>query len=188
MLYLVSGVLLFSLAHLVPAYPVMRNAVVQRLGENVYKGVLSLFLVGTIVLMVFGWRSMEREFLFVPPGWVHALNVVLMLLACVLFLSPYLSNNLCRLLRHPQLTGLLFWGVGHVLATGQTRSLLLFGGLALWALFEMWLIGRRDGAWIRPERVSMIEDLRLMLAGLGLFALFAVTHVRLFGVSPIPAW
>ena len=48
----------------------------------------------------------------------------------MLLLAPYSHNNFKRLLRHPQLTGVLLWGVGHLFANGENRSLLLFGGMA----------------------------------------------------------
>ena len=102
-------------------------------------------------------------------------------------MAPYLQNNLKRMIRHPQLTGMLLWGVGHVLATGQVRSLVLFGGLGVWALIEMILINRRNGAWTRPDSVPWVNALRLVLAGLGFFAVFMFTHVELFGVSPVPS-
>ena len=45
-----------------------------------------------------------------------------------------IPNNVKRLLRHPQLTGVALWGIGHLLANGESRSIILFGGLGAWAI------------------------------------------------------
>jgi uncharacterized membrane protein len=107
-----------------------------------------------------------------------------MLIAFVLFFAPYPPNNIKRLLRHPQLTGVLCWGVGHLLANGEGRSIVLFGGLALWALLEMVLINRRDGAWQKPQPAPRKNDIILAAAGLGAYVIFAMAHQWLFGFSP----
>ena len=91
-----------------------------------------------------------------------------------------------RLIRHPQLTGVLAWGLGHLFSNGEARSLILFGGLALWAGLQMILLNRRDGAWQKPERVPVGSDLKLLLTGAGFFAIFMYTHEWLFGVGPVP--
>jgi len=64
-----------------------------------------------------------------------------------------------QFIRHPQLTGLLLWSVAHLLANGEQRSLVLFGGLGIWALLEMVLISRRDGEWVKEEAPPMSRDL-----------------------------
>ena len=71
----------------------------------------------------------------------------------ILFFAAYPPTNVKRLLRHPQLTGVALWGVGHLLANGESRSIVLFGGLTLWAIAEIVVINRRDGARDKPAPV-----------------------------------
>jgi uncharacterized membrane protein len=113
--------------------------------------------------------------------------LVTMLGTSVSFFAPYMANNLSRLLRHPQLTGVILFGVGHLAAVGNWRSLVLFGGFTLWAVLEILVINRREGAWERPEPTTRKDDLKLLLTGLGFFLIFMYTHEGLFGVSPLPS-
>ncbi len=78
------------------------------------------------------------------------------------------------------------WGIGHLFANGESRSVVLFGGLAAWAIIEIFLINRRNDEWQKPQSAPVKADLRLLLTGLGFFAIFLFTHLRLFGVSPLP--
>ncbi len=189
MTYLIAGVLLWSTVHLAPAVPFgIRARLDKAMGTMAYKGLFALLIIGSVVLMVAGWKTAPREMLFMPPAWGSGFNLVCMLAASILFPGPYIKSNVHRFVRHPQLTGLVLWGIGHVLATGQTRSVILFGGLAAWALIEMLFINRRDGARERPARVGAKADFQLLMAGVLLFVVLMYTHGWLFGVSLGPAW
>ncbi|MCJ7815267.1 MAG: NnrU family protein, partial [Xanthomonadales bacterium] len=76
------------------------------------------------------------------------------------------------------------WGMGHLLANGENRSIVLFAGLAIWAVIEIPLLNRRDGAWIKPDPVPAKKDLILVVAGLVVYVIVAVSHQWLFGFSP----
>ena len=80
--------------------------------------------------------------------------------------------------------GVLVWGLGHLFANGEGRSIVLFGGLALWALVEMVLINRRDGAWLKPDPAPRKNDLVLAAGGFGAYVIVAMSHQWLFGFSP----
>jgi uncharacterized membrane protein len=71
-----------------------------------------------------------------------------------------------------------------LLANGETRSVVLFGGLAVWAILEMLLINRRDGAWNRPPPAPRRNDAVLILAGVIAYIVLAAAHRWLFGFSP----
>jgi uncharacterized membrane protein len=123
--------------------------------------------------------------IYIAPAWGGVAAGVLVLLGFILFLAPYPPNNIKRLLRHPQLTGIMTWGVGHLLAIGTLRSIILFGGLALWAMFEMLLINSRDGKWIKPEPAGRMNDLALVLFSALVYGTFLYTHHLLFGGDPL---
>jgi uncharacterized membrane protein len=187
MTLLVLGVLVWSLTHVMPTIGAgTRSSLVRLAGESAYKGIAGLLIIAAIALMVTGWRSLPQEFIYELPAWADLVCGLAMLATSVLFFAPYMQTNISRFLRHPQLAGVIFWGLGHVLASGQVRSLLLFGGLSAWALIEILLINRRDGAWQRPGPASLKADFKLLLAGLGFFLLFALIHDSVFGVSVIP--
>lgn len=182
---LTLGVLLWSFTHLVPAVaPALRKSVADRLGENGYKGLFALLIVLSIYLIISGWKASVPEFVYLPPVWGRHVTALLVLIGFILFHAPYPPNNLKRLLRHPQLTGVMCWGIGHLLANGEGRSIILFGGLTIWALLEIVLINRRDPTWIRPDPVPRRKDVVLIAGGIVIYVIVAAAHKWLFGFSP----
>ncbi len=183
---LALGVLLWSIVHFVPAVAVdFRNSMVKRLGEYPWKGLFALVMALALYLIITGWKSAAATEIFMPPAWGGHAAYVLVWAGFVLFLAPYPANNFKRLLRHPQLTGVCLWGIGHLAANGDARSILLFGGLTLWAVIEGLLLNRRDGEWQKPEQVSHMRDLALLLFSTLVYMAFIYTHHMIFGGSPL---
>ena len=181
---LILGVLLWSFMHFIPAGMTgLRTKLTGLLGENGWKGVFALTMVAAIWLMVSGWKSTVPETLYLPPDWGRHACALLVLVGLVLFNAPYPPNNFKRLLRHPQLTGMACWGVGHLLANGDSRSLVLFGGLTAWAIVQILLINRRDGTWQKPAPAPRKNDVILVLANLAIFAGLAFAHPWFTGVN-----
>ena len=179
------GVLLWSFTHFLPAaFPGLRKSLVARLGENGLKGLFTLSMALAIYLVISGWKAAVPESIYLPPTWGRHVTALLVLIGFILFFAPYPANNIKRMLRHPQLTGVVCWGIGHLLANGEGRSVILFGGLALWAFIEMILINRRDGVWSKPAPAPLKNDIILVVAGLIIYATVAAAHQWLFGFSP----
>jgi uncharacterized membrane protein len=182
---LVLGVFLWSVIHFIPAVAVdFRKNVIGKIGENPYKGVFTLLMVFAIYLVISGWRATMPENLYLPPVWGRHLTALLVLISFILFIAPYHATNLKRYLRHPQLLGVTLWGIAHLLANGENRSIVLFGGLAVWAVIEIGLLNRRDGAWVKPDPVPVKKDVILVVAGLVSYLVVAFAHQWLFGFSP----
>ena len=72
--------------------------------------------------------------------------------------------------------------MAHLLANGDSRSLVLFGGLAAWCVLEMLLINRRDGAWVKPAPPSWTVEVIGIAIGLAVAALFIGIHPWIAGV------
>jgi len=180
---LLLGVLLWSVVHFIPAIAAnLKKNLVNRFGEYPYKGVFTLIMLVSIYLMISGWKSANPELVYyVPPEWGGYAAALLILIGFILFLAPYPANNFRRMMRHPQLIGMAFWGVGHLVSNGEVRSVIFFGGLTAWALIEMFLINRRDGEWIKPARVSGKKDFALVLFAALVYLTFLYTHHMLFG-------
>jgi len=70
-------------------------------------------------------------------------------------------------------------------ANGESRSLILFGGLTLWAVLEIVLVNRRDGAWNKPKPAPIRNDVGLVIGGLLAYAGMVFAHSWLFGVNPM---
>ncbi|MDH3589058.1 MAG: NnrU family protein [Gammaproteobacteria bacterium] len=186
MLMLVLGVLLWALVHSSKRLaPGVRAGIIERIGENPYKGIFSLLIIGSLVLIVFGWRGSVPYSVYRPPQWGHGATVLLMLPALILFVSSNMPTNIKRLLRHPQLAGLALWAIAHLLGNGDRRSVVLFAGLALWAIAEILLINWREGAWQRPPAVARKQDLKPVIIGLVVFAVLAWLHPYFTGMPAL---
>ena len=185
MIKLVLGVSLWSVMHFIPAVAVdFRKNLIGKIGEKPYKGIFALFMVLALYLVISGWRATIPVNLYVPPLWGRHATALLVLIGFILFLAPHHATNLKRVLRHPQLTGVIAWGIGHLLANGETRSVILFGGLAVWAVIEILLLNHRDGMWVKPDAVPVKKDVILGVASVATYLVLAVSHQWLFGFSP----
>jgi len=185
MIKLVLGVSLWSVVHLIPAVAVdFRKNLIGKIGEKPYKGLFALFMVLALYLVISGWKATLPVNFYAPPLWGRHAASLLVLIGFILFLAPYHATNLKRFLRHPQLTGVAIWGAAHLLANGETRSIVLFAGLAIWAVIEILMLNRRDGIWVKPGPEPVKKDIILGVAGLVFYAVVAFSHQWLFGFSP----
>ena len=185
---LVIGVLLWSMVHFIPSLaPDFKKSMLNRSGEYPYKGAFTLLMVISLYLIISGWSSLTPvdpdvlNAVYTAPEWGGHAAAVLVLVGFILFLAPYPANNLKRMFRHPQLIGVVSWGVGHLMAIGTTRAIVLFGGITAWALIEILLINRRDGQWVKPEKAPIRNDVTLALFSILAFMVFLYTHHLLFG-------
>jgi uncharacterized membrane protein len=184
---LILGVSLWWIAHLQKsAGAPLRQKLIGAMGGNPFRGVISLLLVISLVLIVVGWRTTAPVAVYDAPSWGRAVATPLVFLALYLFVASGTASNVKRLLRHPQLSGLAVWALAHLLANGENRSLVLFGGLGVWALVEMPLINRRDGPRELPEPVPLAADLKLAAVALAAFAALYLVHPYLSGASASP--
>ena len=182
---LITGLLLFTIVHLLPAAaPDVRGQLVDRLGEDAYRGVFSIVIVASIVIMVFGWKAATPAGIYVPPVSGGPLISTLVFFAFVMFVASKARTNYKRFVRHPQMLAVILWSVAHLLVNGDSRSVVLFGGLGLWAIAEIVLCNRRDGKREKPDVVPFSADLLVaVIAGVA-FAAFFFLHRALFGVLP----
>ena len=118
------------------------------------------------------------------PGIVPS---ILVFAGLVLFFASQLKGHLKRVLRHPQMLGTLLWAGSHLLTNGDTRSVTLFGSLAVWAILEIILCNRRDGPRKELPAASVKADVIAVVIGMVAFGALGHFHVTLFGVSPLPA-
>jgi len=187
MILLILGVLVWSGLHLVPSLGVaMRAGWIERIGDGPYKGLFALSLVVAVVLMAIGWRSTAPVAVYAPPAWGRDVANFAMFVSLVLFIGSSIPTNLKRILRHPQLTGVGLWALSHLFANGDTRSLVLFGGIGLWSVIAVVSINRRDGAWEKPEALPLVAEVKPLLAGVVAYLVLVFAHPYIAGISPFP--
>ena len=124
MTLLTAGLLVFALTHLYPAvFPKHRNALESRLGNNPYRGLFSVVIVISLVLIVLGWRSAAPVYGYTPPFAGGPVTAIVVLVAFVLFVASQTRNNIRRYTRHPQMLAVILWSLSHLLVNGETRSI-----------------------------------------------------------------
>lgn len=182
---LIAGLLIFTIVHLVPAAsPATRVGLVEKLGEGPYRGLFSVAILASLVLIVFGWKAATPATVYSPPADGGPVISALVFFAFVLFVTSKARTNYRRLVRHPQMMSVILWSVAHLLVSGDSRSVVLFGGLGVWAIVEIVLCNKRDGAWQKPDVVPFSADMIVaVIAGVAFGALFFL-HKALFGVLP----
>jgi uncharacterized membrane protein len=121
-----------------------------------------------------------------PLEWGVTVADLLVFVAFVLFAASALPSNLKRIVRHPQLTGVAVWAGSHLLANGDLRSLVLFGGLGAWAIVAMLLLNGRDGPWRKPAALPLVAELKPVLGAGVAYAVLFFAHAYVIGVSPMP--
>ena len=183
---LIAGLVVWTVVHLIPAAGLgVKASLIRRVGPNAYKGLFSLVIVLSLLMIVFGWRSSQPSQLYVPPQGVQPLASVLMLVAMFLFVASNLKTRLKRIIRHPQMLSVIIWSAAHLIVNGEDRSLILFGGLGLWAALEIVFINKRDGQWVKPAAPSWSQEAVLALVGLVAFIATLYLHPYLSGVALI---
>ncbi|HET7672410.1 MAG TPA: tripartite tricarboxylate transporter substrate-binding protein, partial [Burkholderiales bacterium] len=206
----------FLLTHLVSGTP-LRPKLVAAMGEWPYRGLYSLLAFITLGAMIWAYVGVPREPLW--PG-LRLLPLLVMpfafiLIACGYFRNPTMvgadkllkadepARGMIRITRHPIMWGLMLWAASHLLARGDTKGLVFFGGFFLVAFLGTLSMDRRKRAnpdFVRFERVTSHVPFvaiaqgrnRLVfgeigwkrpLIGLALFVAFLFVHPWLFGVA-----
>lgn len=184
MLVLTLGVLIFACVHFVPSLaPSLKASAQQRLGEGGYKGLFSLLLLGSFALIIIGWRAAEPSGVYQPPFGLHKFALGLLALAFLLLAVSQRDSRLRLYIRHPQLTGVALWGLSHLLLNGDSRSIVLFGGMLLWALVEIIAISKREGVWIKAESPSWGAEAVTAIIAAVIVAVVVYVHPWLSGVA-----
>ena len=189
--WLILGLLLFLGVHsLSIVSPAGRDRLVDRLGENAFKGLYSLVSLVGLGLIVWGY-GLAREapvLLYALPGGFRHLAALLMLPVFVLLLAAYLPGRIKTAAKHPMLLAVKLWALSHLLAqsvTGGTLAdVLLFGGFLVWAVADRVSLRRRTVRAV-PALPSGGNDAIAVVGGLVLYALTVFwAHAWLFGVRP----
>ncbi|RLA61930.1 MAG: NnrU protein [Gammaproteobacteria bacterium] len=186
MALLVLGILVFAGIHFIPSLaPGLKASWLGRLGENGYKGTFALLVLASFALIIAGWRSAQPEFLYTPSLALRHPAMLLLVVAFLLMVVSSRNSRLSLLIRHPQLTGVTLWGVAHLLLNGDNRSLVLFGGMAVWALVEMITINRRDGVWVKGAAPSWGAEIVTLVIALVIVAVVVKIHPWLSGMPVV---
>ena len=157
LIILILGLVVFLAPHTLTACRSARQQVVNRLGLGPYKGLYSIVSVIGIVLIAYGfalYRSTGWIDLWVPPNWARHITVALMWPAIILLVAAYIPGDLKRALKHPFLVGVKLWAFAHLISNGDLGSIVLFGAILAWAVFDRISLKRRSDPGAPPIPVG----------------------------------
>jgi uncharacterized membrane protein len=182
MTYLALSIFLFGIVHLNSAIPQWRAHAKHTFGKAygpVY-GILSLLL---LLACLWSFRNAEVQSLYEPPPWGRHANFGLSLIGFI-FIGIFLFRGTWRnWLKVPMAIGVGFWALGHLLANGDIRTTLLFGGLALVAALQG-IFKLRGGLHI-PSDERKGHNLLSVVGGVALYGLAVQLHTVIAGVPVI---
>jgi len=136
---MILGLAVFIGAHVFVTMRDVRAVAVTRLGEWPYKGLFAVVSLIGIILIGAGfadYRANGWVDVWDPPRWTGHLNALLMWPAFILVSAAYIPGNIKRTLKHPMLAGVKLWAFGHLLANGDLGSIILFGSILAWAVYD----------------------------------------------------
>lgn len=172
MFLLILGLALWWGAHLFKRLaPDMRRGM-----GDAGKGAVTAALVIAVVLMVIGYRAADTSSAFAPGAMLKGINNLMVLAAFYLFAASGAKSRLGVRLRHPQLIGFSLWAAGHLLVNRDAPSVVLFGGLLIWALAEIVVINRTT-RWTPPTApVPLRKEFTTAIAAVVVFGVVALIH------------
>jgi uncharacterized membrane protein len=182
MIMLGLGVALFALCHLTLAVPKANDTLRQRFG-NTYSAGFGFVSLIPLVLIVLGWRMSPFVPVYDPPAWGRIATFILVFVGFLCLGIFLFRGSLRQRLRFPLAFAVVFWSVGHLFANGDRASLVLFGGMLIYALAHLGL-GLANGIRPRPV-VRQGHDVASVLIGAALYGMVAQSHVLFTGVPVV---
>jgi uncharacterized membrane protein len=181
---LMAGLIVFLGIHLVPVFPPWRQRLSSRLGEGGYKGLFSALSVIGLALIIVGFvRAPATERVFAPVPVAIAAAPWAMALAFILLAAANTRGYVRQMLKHPMLLGILVWSTVHLLANGDLRGFLLFGGFLLYSVID--LISVRQRGAVKVFVPAAKYDVFAIAAGIAAALGVMTFHRLLFGVRVV---
>jgi len=187
---LILGLVLFLGVHVLPTRRDLRASLVARLGEGGYKAAFAVIAIVGVALAAKGfsiYRATEWVDVWHPPKAMRHLTLALMLPAVILVVASYIRGRIFVKLKHPMLAGVKLWAVAHLLANGDLGSIILFGSVLAWAVYDRISLKHRTDAGAPPIPVGGIgNDFIAVAVGIVAYlALAFVFHPLVIGVPVV---
>lgn len=181
MILLILGVALWAYSHLMKRVtPDFRAS----LGDQNGKMLSTALTIVALGLMIWGYRHADVIQLWTPPAFMQHINNLLMVIAVVLVNLGYSRGVLRTKLRHPMLLAVKTWALAHLLVNGDLASVILFGGIMAWAVYDMIMLNKMT-EWVRPVAGPVRNDALYILASAVLFLVIVMIHTWA-GYPPLP--
>jgi uncharacterized membrane protein len=184
---MILGLAVFIGTHLVSTRREQRAALIARFGEGPYKGLYSL--ASLIGLLLIGWgfgvyRAAGYIPVWNPPGWTRHVTVALVWPSIIFFYAAYSPGRIKAVLKHPMLVGTKLWAVAHLISNGDLGSIILFGSILGWAVYDrITLKHRTDPGGKSMPAGGLRQDIVAIVVGTVIYlALGFLFHPYFIGV------
>ena len=160
MLEFLAALVVFVLAHAVPARPELRGRLVDGLGQRTYLALYSALSLALLAWLISAAISAPEIVIWEQARWQAVLALIAVPLALGLVFAGLIKPNplsvslstgsfdparpgILAITRHPVLWGFGLWGGAHIAVNGDLVSIILFGALSLFALLGTAILDRR---------------------------------------------
>jgi uncharacterized membrane protein len=189
---MILGLAVFIGAHGFTTLRASRATAIARLGEGTYKVVYSIVSLIGLVLICWGfarYRATGWIDVWYPPAWTRHVVVALMWPASICLVAAYIPGDIKRVLKHPMLVAIKLWAFAHLIANGDLGSIILFGSILAWAVFDRITLKRRSDAGGPPIPLGgRRNDVIAVVVGTILYlALGFLFHPYVIGVPAMSA-
>ncbi len=201
---LIAATASFVLAHFVLSWQPVRRALVARIGRGPFLGGYSIVIGAAFVWMNLAYIRAPVTELWTQQYWQWIVTLVVMPFASILLVAgattanptmvggetvmdrPDPARGIFKVTRHPIMWAIALWAVVHMIATGDSSSLVFFGGLAILALVGMAHIDARKRAedparFARLAAITSAIPLAALLAGRTRVSLGEIGWGRMLG-------
>jgi len=163
--HLFAALVTFVGGHFLLSSAPVRTPLVRQFGEKVFLTYYGLAMMALFVWVLLAYGDAPFEVLWGDVTVFQWLPVVVMPVALFFAVCGLTTPNptmagssdaltagrdptqgIMRITRHPFLNGVALWALVHLLANGDTASLILFGGLLVLGVGGMWHIDKKKEA------------------------------------------
>lgn len=151
---LLIAALVLLVTHLGISGTALRGQLVSRIGEQAYLGVYSVITLASMGYFIWLYGELPRlEYLWFPDPVLYWVPKILMVIACVLMVGGFMVKNptsvgqegaldsqesviaaatgVNRITRHPFQWAVILWAASHLVANGDTVSVVFFTAFIL---------------------------------------------------------
>ncbi len=164
--------------------PSMRVKLDDKIGSNAARGLTAVLILSSVILMIIGFRIAPSYPIYTPLPGIGWVAVSIMIFAFWLSNTGQAKGVTRAWLRHPMLLGVSLWSFAHLLVNGDIASVILFASLGLWAIIEIILINRAQGAWARPQKGTIKGEIIALVANIIGIIVIIYIHIWL-GHNPL---
>ena len=192
MALLVVSIILFLGIHLIRAFaPGFRQSMIARLGKPGWTALYSIASIATLAFLAYAFSVARTQttVLYSPPFWASHITIALMLIALICLVASLLpAGHIATKTKHPMVLSVKIWALAHLIANGDSASVLLFASFLAWGVILRISLKRRERAGEITTRpfVSARNDLYAVVLGVLLWAVIIwKLHEWIIGVSPL---